>query len=80
MTMLSLIVLNLGKKRLVKKAYAEIEIKCSSSAFTCTFLTMTIMTDKSPNYAGSLQEAIADTWREKLSNVNVVMRNVNNSV
>ena len=33
---------------LVKKAYTEIEIKCSSSAFTCTFLTMTIMTDKSP--------------------------------
>ena len=33
---------------LVKKAYAEIEIKCSSSAFTCTFLTMTFMTDKSP--------------------------------
>ena len=32
------------------------------------------------NYAGSLQEAIADTWREKLSNVNVVMRNVNNSL
>ena len=48
MTMLSLIVLNLGKKRLVKKGYAEIERKCSSSAFTCTFLTMTIMTDKSP--------------------------------
>ena len=47
MTMLSLIVLNLGKKRLVKKAYAEIEIK-RSSAFTCTFLTMAIMTDKSP--------------------------------
>ena len=40
---------------------------------------MTIMTDKSPrtNYAGSLQEAIADTWREKLSNVNVAIRNVN---
>ena len=36
------------EKRLVKKAYAEIEMKCSSSSFTCTFLTMTIMTDKSP--------------------------------
>ena len=31
---------------------------------------------------GSLhvQEAIADTWREKFSNVNVAMRNVNISV
>ena len=29
-------------------SYAEIEIKCSSSAFTCNFLTMTIMTDRSP--------------------------------
>ena len=29
------------------------------------------------NYAGSFQEAIADTWREKFSNVNVAMRNVN---
>ena len=40
---------------------------------------MTIMTDKNPrqNYAGILQEAIADTWREKFSNVNVTMRNVN---
>ena len=32
------------------------------------------------NYAGSFQEAIADTWREKFSNVNVTMRNVNISV
>ena len=32
------------------------------------------------NYAGSFQEAIADTWREKFSNVNVAMRNVNISV
>ena len=79
--MLSPIVLNLGKKRLVKKAYAEIERKCTSSAFSCTFLKMTIMTDKSPRQiTRNLQEAIADTWREKLSNVNVVMRNVNNSV
>ena len=35
-------------KRLIKKAYAEIERKCTSSAFTCTFPTMTIMADKSP--------------------------------
>ena len=35
-------------KRLIKKAYAEIERKCTSSAFTCTFSTMTIMADKSP--------------------------------
>ena len=34
----------------------------------------------STNYAGSLQEAIADTWREKFSNVNVAMRNVKISV
>ena len=33
---------------LIKKAYAEMERKCTSSAFTCTFLTMTIMADKSP--------------------------------
>ena len=33
---------------LVKKAYAEIERKGTSSAFTCTFSTMTVMTDKSP--------------------------------
>ena len=79
MTMLSLIVLNLGEKRLFKKAYAEIEWKCTSSAFTCTFLTMTIMTDKSPRQITPVA-AIADTWREKSSNVNVVMRNVNNSV
>ena len=47
--------------------------------FTCTFPMMTIMTDKSPrtNYAGSLQEAIADMWCEKLSNVNLAMRNIN---
>ena len=32
------------------------------------------------NYAGSLQEAIADMWREKFSNVNVAIRNVNMSV
>ena len=32
------------------------------------------------NYAGSLQEAITDTWREKFSNVNVTMRNVNIAV
>ena len=30
------------------------------------------------NYVGSFQEAIADTWREKFSNV--AMRNVNISV
>ena len=73
----SLIVLNYRGKRLVKKAYAEIERKCISSAFTCTFLMMTIKLD-SPrtNYAGSLQEAKADTWRKKFSNVNVAMRNV----
>ena len=35
-------------KRLIKKAYAEIERKCTSSAFTCTCPTMTIMADKSP--------------------------------
>ena len=49
MTMLSLIVLNEGKK-LVKKAYAETEKKCSSSGFTGTFPTMTIMTDTSPRH------------------------------
>ena len=32
------------------------------------------------NYIGSFQEAIADMWREKFSNVNVAMRNVNNSL
>ena len=32
------------------------------------------------NYAGTFQEAIADTRREKFSNVNVAMRNVNISV
>ena len=48
--------------------------KYTLSAFTCTFPTMAIMTDKR---AGSFQEAIADTWREKFSNVNVAMRNVN---
>ena len=32
------------------------------------------------NYAGSLQEAIADTCRERFSNVNVAMRNVYISV
>ena len=35
-------------KRLIKKAYAEIERKCTSSAFTCTYPTMTIMAGKSP--------------------------------
>ena len=49
MTMLSLIVLNEGNK-LVKKAYAETERKYTSSGFTCTFPTMTIMTDKSPRH------------------------------
>ena len=49
MTMLSLIVLN-ERKKLVKKAYAETEGKCTSSAFTCTFPTMTSMTDKSPRH------------------------------
>ena len=38
---------NLKGNRLVKKAYAEIERKCTSSAFTCIFPTMTVMTDKS---------------------------------
>ena len=32
------------------------------------------------NYVGSSQEATADTWREKFSNVNVAMRNVNISL
>ena len=32
------------------------------------------------SYAGSLQEAIADTWREKSSNVNVAMCDINISV
>ena len=51
------------------------------SVFTCTISTMTVMKEKSyTNYAGSLQEEIADTWREKFSNVNVVMRNVNISI
>ena len=45
----SFIVLNEGKK-LVKKAYAETERKCTSSGFTCTFPTMTIMMDKSPRH------------------------------
>ena len=36
--------------------------------------------ESSTNYAGSLQEAIGDTWREKFSNVSVAMRNVNISV
>ena len=31
-------------------SYAETERKCTSSAFTCTFPTMTIMTDKSPRH------------------------------
>ena len=51
MTMLPLIVLKyLREKKLVKKACAGIERKCTSSAFYCTFATMTvaIMTDKSP--------------------------------
>ena len=47
MTIFSLIVL-LREKRLGKKAYAEIERKCTSSAFTCTFPIMAIMTDESP--------------------------------
>ena len=38
----------LREKGLVKKAYAEIESKCTSSAFTFTFPMMTIMTDESP--------------------------------
>ena len=32
------------------------------------------------NYVGSFQEVTADTWREKFSNVNVAMRNVNISL
>ena len=34
----------------------------------------------SDSYAGSFQEAIADTWRKKFSNVDVAMHNVNISV
>ena len=37
-----------GGGRVVKKAYAGIERKCTSSSFTCTFSMMTIMADKSP--------------------------------
>ena len=66
---------------MVKKVYAEIE----KMYFVC--LHLHFFDDdthdgqkSSTNYAGSLQETIADTWREKFSNVNVAMRNVNISV
>ena len=43
---------------------------------------MIITTDKSPRQItlAAYKKAIADMWRQKISNVNVTMRNVNISV
>ena len=67
MTVLSLVVLNSGK-RLVKKAYTGLHLHF--------FPTITIMADESPRQI----TLVADTWREKFSNVNVVMRYYNIAV
>ena len=59
------------------KAFAEIERKCTSSAYAYTFPSMTIMPNESPR---QIMPVAADTWREKFSNINVAVRNVNISV
>ena len=47
-----------------------------------TFPAMTIMTDESSTQIilVAFKKAKADAWREKLSNVNITMRNFNISV